>query len=156
MGTNPPWHFLCYAAPNTCQLQNASRKETESLQFLPAQREGCSPQAPLQAQQTLQHLSEIKHFPTSILVICRLLPQKLLTPGSTPTTDSSYSCCNCFPQPCFYVHSVSYPYPSHKEKSYAGPTVAGALQTLTVVRAKFFPLKIMPGLPKISFSLSFF
>lgn len=43
----------------------------------------------LQAQQTLQHLSEIKHFPALILVICRLLPQKLLTPRSTPTTDSS-------------------------------------------------------------------
>lgn len=76
-------------------------------QFLPAQQEDCSPQASLQAQQTLQHLSKIEHFATLILVICRLLPQKLLTPRSTPTTDWSYSCCNCFPQPCLYAHSVS-------------------------------------------------
>lgn len=33
-------------------------------------------------------------------------------------------------------------------KRSAGPTVAGALQTLTVVRAKFFPLMIMLGLPR--------
>lgn len=132
MGTNPSWHLLCC----TKHLP-ASECFQEGNWIL---HSSC------QHSRTLQHLSKTEHFPTLILVICRILPQKLLISRSTPITDSSYSCCNCFLQPCLYVQCFITTSKAQR-KVLCWAYSSWELCRPWLVRARFFPLRIVPLLP---------